>query len=198
MSISFFLRIFLTSIIVELNFVVLYVQGFVAEQAWVHAQGRGGGWESLSLSFLKIFFSEFLSNLNRTNSNVPVFTAGQTKAAFEPSDVVMPPTPPRPGSELGWPSSIVALLPISAPGRGTRGLSHLNGLPLCHCLLVSAYSLKDIDCVTISHHVQKSLKLICHTELIGLCDGDKGRLVGHRTQKANTMYGFLNNTKAGE
>lgn len=165
--------------------------------AGVHACGRGGGWEGLPLSFSKIFSSEFLSNLNRTNSNVPVFTARQTKAAFEPSDVVMPPTPPRPGSELGWPSSIAALLPVLAAGGGNQGLSHLNGLPLCHCLLISAYGLEDIDCVTISHHAQKSLKLICHTELIGLCDGDKARLVGPRTQKENTMYGFLNNAKAG-
>lgn len=87
----------------------------------VHACGQGGGWEGLPLSFSKIFSSEFLSNLNRTNCNVPVFTARQTKAAFEPSDVVMPPTPPRPGSELGWPSSIAALLPVLAPGGGEPG-----------------------------------------------------------------------------
>lgn len=66
--------------------------------------------------FSIIFFSQFLSNLNRTNSNVPVFTASQTKAALEPSDAVMPPTPPLPGSELGLLSSIASLLATSAPG----------------------------------------------------------------------------------
>lgn len=129
---------------------------------------------------------------------MPVFTARKTKAALEPSDVVMPPRSPSAGLCAGA-ATINSLLVARCGPRGvTRGLSHLNGLPLCHCLLISVYSLEDIDCITISHHIQKPLKLICHTEFIGLCDRDKGRLVGTWTQKANTMYGFLNNTKAGE
>lgn len=107
------------------------------------------------------------------------------------------PTLPRPG----WAGAtlINSLLVAHLGPRGvTGGFYPLNGLPLCHCLLTSVYSLEDIDCITISHHAPQSLKLTCHTELIGLCERDKGRLVGSWTQKANTMYGFLNNTKAGE
>lgn len=80
-------------------------------RAW---EGAGKASLSFSLSFF-LCFSKFLSNLNRTNSNVPVFTAGQTKAALEPSDVVMPPHSPQPGSVLRLLSSIASLLPISAP-----------------------------------------------------------------------------------
>lgn len=128
---------------------------------------------------------------------MPVFTAAQTKAALEPSNVVMPPAPPRPAP--CWGCHINGLLVAHLGPRGvTRGLSRLNGLSLCHCLPISVHRLQDIDCITISHNVQQALKLICHTEFIGLCDGDKGRLVGSWTQKANTMYGFLNNTKAGD
>lgn len=77
-----------------------------------------------------------------------------------------------------------------SPRRVTRGLSALNGLPLCHCLPISVHGLKDINCLAISHNVQQPLNLTFHAEFIGLCDGDKGRLVGSWTQKANTMYGF--------
>lgn len=107
---------------------------------------------------------------------------------------------PLPLAQLRAGAAIINALLVAHLGpRGvTRGLSRLNGLSLCHCLPLSVHRLRDIDCITISHNVQQALKLICHTEFIGLCDGDKGRLVGSWTQKANTMYGFLNNTKAGK
>lgn len=128
---------------------------------------------------------------------MPVFTAGQTKAALEPGDVVMPPHSPSAGVCAGA-ALVNSLLVAHLSPRGvSRRLSQLNGPPLYHCLLISVHSLENIDCITISHHVQHSLRLICHIEVTGLCDRDKERLVGSWTQKANTMYGSLNNTEAG-
>lgn len=77
-----------------------------------------------------------------------------------------------------------------SPRGVTRGLSVFNGLPLCHCRPISVHGLKDTNCPAISHNVQQPLNFTFQAEFIGLCDGDKGRLVGSWTQKANTMYGF--------
>ena len=191
------LHISLISILVQRSRSWKCLRGSVADQVHTHAQGLAGSWKGVSLSFFH-FFSKFLSNLNRTNANVPVFTARQTKAALELGDVVTPPHATSAGVCAGAATINSLLVAHLSPHGVTRGLSPLNRLPLCHCLLISVYSLEDIDCITISHHVQQSLELISHTEFIGLCGGDKGRLVGSWTQKANTMYGFLNNTKAGE
>lgn len=115
---------------------------------------------------------------------MPVFTAQQTKAALELSNVVMPSRSRSAGLSAGA-TAINSLLVAHRGPRGvTRGLSHLNGLPLWHCLLISVYSLEDIDCITISHHIQKPLKLICHTEFMAFVMGTKGGLLetGHKRQ----------------
>lgn len=149
----------------------------------MHRAGEGTGRASLSLSF-SLFFSKFLSNLNRMNSNVPVFTAQQTKAALECRAVVMPPRSPSAGVCAGVAIINGLLVAHLGPHGVTRGPSRLNGLPLCHCLLISVYSLEDIDCITISHHVHGPRNLFAAQSLLAFVMGTKGGLLeaGHKRQ----------------